>query len=138
MATHKTREKLADHLGKSLRAARDQAKLTQVDVAERIGIASEVYGRMERGRVLPSVPTLRKLCRVLRVDANALLALATREPLEWLEEEGGPPPEDSPRVRRLLRSLRQMNEVQLAALQSMAQSMLKYSGERRNVAAARE
>lgn len=137
MATHKTREKLADHLGKSLRAAREQATLTQVDVAERIGIASEVYGRMERGRVLPSVPTLRKLCRVLRVDANALLALATREPLEWLEEEG-PPPEDSPRLRRLLRLLRQMNEVQLAALHSMAQSMLKYSRERRNGAAARE
>jgi transcriptional regulator with XRE-family HTH domain len=136
MAPHKTRTKLADHLGKSLRAAREQAKLTQVDVAERVGIASEVYGRMERGHVLPSVPTLRKLCRVLRVDANVLLALASRGPLEWLEEDG-PPQEDSPRVRRLLRSLRQMNEVQVAALHHMAQSMLKHSSERRNGATAR-
>ena len=60
--THKTQVKLARHLGKTARAARLLAKLTQADVAERVGIATEVYGRLERGAMLPSAPTLRKLC----------------------------------------------------------------------------
>ncbi|HEX8705831.1 MAG TPA: helix-turn-helix transcriptional regulator, partial [Myxococcaceae bacterium] len=41
---------LASTLGAVARAARMRAGLTQEDVAERIGMASEVYGRMERGQ----------------------------------------------------------------------------------------
>jgi DNA-binding XRE family transcriptional regulator len=58
--THKTQPKLAKHLGKAARTARMRVKLSQADVAERVGISTEVYGRLERGGMLPSVPTLLK------------------------------------------------------------------------------
>ena len=51
---------LASILGAVARTARMRAGLTQEDVAERIGMASEVYGRMERGQMLPRVEKLLK------------------------------------------------------------------------------
>ncbi|WP_233610342.1 helix-turn-helix transcriptional regulator, partial [Corallococcus sp. AB049A] len=53
--------KLAVSVGAAARAARLKAGLTQADVADRVGIASEVYGRLERGKMMPSVPTLFRL-----------------------------------------------------------------------------
>ena len=55
---HKTRDVLALQLGKLARAAREKAGLTQQETAERVGVVTEVYGRMERGLLLPSLPTL--------------------------------------------------------------------------------
>jgi transcriptional regulator with XRE-family HTH domain len=72
---HMTKKKLTVHLGEALRAARLKAELTQANVAERIGVATEVYGRMERGNLTPSVFSLRKLCMVLQLDADAALGL---------------------------------------------------------------
>ncbi|HEY0092769.1 MAG TPA: helix-turn-helix transcriptional regulator, partial [Archangium sp.] len=43
---------LAATIGTAARAARVQANLTQEDVAERVGLATEVYGRLERGGML--------------------------------------------------------------------------------------
>lgn len=39
--------------------------MTQVEVAEAIGTPPAVYGHMERGAVMPSVPTLIRLCLTL-------------------------------------------------------------------------
>lgn len=121
---HKTQAKLAARLGDAARKARLQAEKTQADVAERIGLATEVYGRLERGMMLPSVPTLRKLCCVLRVDANELLALDAGEDPKWMEEVASED-EDSPQLRRLFRTLRQMDESQLSAMRIIAGSLLK-------------
>ncbi len=41
--------------------------LTQSEVAEGVPLASEVYGRLERGGMLPSVPILMRLAAVLSV-----------------------------------------------------------------------
>lgn len=136
MAAEATTAKLAEHLGKSLRAARKKAKLTQEQVAELVDIVPEVYGRIERGKGLLRVDTLHKLCHVLQVDANVALALGPHEPLEW-KKGSEPTQEDSPQVRRLLDSLRQMEEHQVAALHSMAQSLLKRPSKRRHGVAAR-
>lgn len=76
---HMTKKKLTVHLGEVLRSARLKAELTQADVAERVGVVTEVYGRMERGNLTPSVLTLRKLCMVLRVDASTALGLEASE-----------------------------------------------------------
>ena len=77
---------LSNHLGEALREARLKAELTQADVADRVGVATEVYGRIERGNLTPSVPNLRKLCMVLRVDASAALGLEAGEAAAWLME----------------------------------------------------
>ena len=76
--SHMTNKKLTVHMGEMLRAARLKAGLTQADVAERVSLVTEVYARIERGHLTPSVLTLRTLCLVLRLDANALLKLMVR------------------------------------------------------------
>jgi transcriptional regulator with XRE-family HTH domain len=119
-----TTARLAEHLGKNLRAARQKAKLTQEEVAELVDIAPEVYGRIERGKGLLRVDTLHKLCHVLQVDANVVLALGPHEPPQW-RAGAEPAQQDSLHVRLLLGSLRQMDKYQLAALHSMALIVLK-------------
>jgi transcriptional regulator with XRE-family HTH domain len=122
------KKRLTTHLGETLREARKLATLTQADVAERIGLSTEVFGRMERGNMLPSVPTLRKLCRVLRVDANLMLGLDVKKSPSWLEV---PKPEDElPELRRLVRTLRRMDATQLAVVSSTASALVKHIGHR--------
>jgi transcriptional regulator with XRE-family HTH domain len=121
----KEKRKLAVGLGEVFREARQAASLTQADVAERAGLVTEVYGRVERGRMLPSLPKLRRLCVVLRVDANAALKLVGQDAPTWLEETPEPPLNDSPRMRRLQRTLRQLDEEHLAALHVMAHTLAK-------------
>jgi transcriptional regulator with XRE-family HTH domain len=81
---HMTKKKLTVHLGEVLRAARLKAELTQADVAERVGVVTEMYERMERGNLTPSVLNLRKLCMVLRLDADAALGLEADEAAAWI------------------------------------------------------
>jgi transcriptional regulator with XRE-family HTH domain len=51
-----------------LRATRQGMSLTQQQVADTIDIPAEVYGRVERGGMMPSVATLQKLCLRLGLD----------------------------------------------------------------------
>jgi len=121
--THLTKKKLTVHLGEVLREARLKAELTQADVADRVGVATEVYGRIERGNLTPSVPNLRKLCMVLRVDASTALGLDAGEAAAWLMESE-PPSEESPRLRRLLRILRQLDDKKLTTIGYVARSLV--------------
>jgi transcriptional regulator with XRE-family HTH domain len=116
-------------LGAASRAARVRMGLTQADVAERIGMASEVYGRLERGHMLPSVQNLRRLCVVLHVPPHELLGLG--------EDLSAPPPakdkaapnaakpreDDTPEMRRLMRNLRKLSPVQLKLMNLVASAM---------------
>lgn len=119
---------LASMLGAASRAARVRMGLTQADVAERIGMASEVYGRLERGHMLPSVQNLRRLCVVLNVPPHELLGLG--------ENLAAPPPakekgsgaakvreDDTPEMRRLMRNLRKLSPVQLKLMNLVATAM---------------
>jgi len=75
--------------------------LTQAQVAEEIGIAVEVYGRLERGVIRPSVQTLMRIAQVLRVTPNDLLTAETGAAA--LPEKAAPP--ELSRIVRLLESL---------------------------------
>ncbi|MFM2151728.1 MAG: hypothetical protein RL199_163 [Pseudomonadota bacterium] len=66
-------KELAKAIGRRARAARAALGLTQAEVAERVPLAAEVYGRLERGGMLPSVPTLMRLAAVLSVEPSALV-----------------------------------------------------------------
>ncbi|HEX5751107.1 MAG TPA: helix-turn-helix transcriptional regulator [Archangium sp.] len=103
------RKALASHLGDTFREARERAGFTQADVAERAGMSTEVYGRLERGLMFPSVPRMRRLCQVLREDANTVLGLTGRKAADWLQEAVDLP-EDTPRMRRMVRHLRQLED----------------------------
>ena len=119
---------LANTLGAVARAARMRAGLTQEDVAERIGMASEVYGRMERGQMLPRVENLRRMCVVLNVAPHELLGL---EPLGAEStspaEELKPRADDTADMRRLLRRMRKLSPTQVKLLSLIAGAMVAKS-----------
>lgn len=120
-------KRLAPRIGDSCRAARQKLQLTQEDVAERVGLATEVYGRLERGKMTPSVPTLRKLCLCLNLSADVALALddtAELPPRPVTEEE------ESPDVRRLLRRARELPPDRLKILLRLANLFAEDAGAR--------
>ena len=71
-------EKLRHALGDAARAARLRLGLTQAEVAKKVRLKSGVYGRVERGAMVPSVPTLRRICETLGISLDALLSLGTQ------------------------------------------------------------
>ncbi|MFZ5471049.1 MAG: helix-turn-helix transcriptional regulator [Myxococcota bacterium] len=102
-------KRLAAALGAAARAARQRADLTQADVAERLDISPDVYGRLERGVMLPSVETLRRLCLVLGVSADDLLGLEATRSAVFAAEPGPVYAESSGELRRLLRRARKLD-----------------------------
>lgn len=91
-------------LGSRLRRARMRLELTQEQVATSVGFVPTVYGRIERGDMLPSVPKLRELCVLLGVSADALLSLRSDDNVSLSlspPTAAGNAPVDSPELRRL-------------------------------------
>jgi len=66
------------HLAKLLRASRLDAGLTQQNVAEAIEMRPGVYGYIERGGMIPAVPTLQRICEVLKLDYQSVVDRAMR------------------------------------------------------------
>ncbi len=71
---------LAETIGSAAREARTQAGLTCLQVAEAIGLAPAAYERLERGRLLPSVPSLCRLAQVLHIAMDVLVGLSSPTP----------------------------------------------------------
>jgi transcriptional regulator with XRE-family HTH domain len=117
--------KLAANVGEIAREARQRSGLTQADVAERVGLATEVYGRLERGRMLPSVPSLRRLCIALRTPSDTFLGLNTGEVATWVAESDPPEYDESPELRRLMRTLRKLDASQLKLISLVAAALEK-------------
>ncbi|HEX8820184.1 MAG TPA: helix-turn-helix transcriptional regulator [Archangium sp.] len=115
-------DKLKRGLGTGLLTARERVGLTQAEVASRSGIAHAVYGRIERGQMLPSVPTLFRLCTVLEVSANVLLGLSSAEPLPMPDPRA---PGDSPELRRLANILRTLSPSALRTMSALAAAIRK-------------
>ncbi|HEX5751108.1 MAG TPA: helix-turn-helix transcriptional regulator [Archangium sp.] len=72
-------EKLQRLLGDAARAARLRLGLTQMEVAAKVDLEPGVYGRIERGHMMPSVPSLRRICAALGVSSDTLLSLGEQE-----------------------------------------------------------
>ncbi|ATB30054.1 helix-turn-helix domain-containing protein [Melittangium boletus] len=122
---HRTQAQLAVYLGRAAREARNRIGLTQEEVAERVGVATEVYGRVERGHLLPSVPTLMRLSRALSLDANDLLGFTTTRPPSWLVPQEAPAEDEPPALRRLLRVARRLSPRQLTLLGATANALAR-------------
>ena len=58
--------KLPRVLGKKIQKRRKQLKLTQEDVAYKVGISRAYMGYIEQGRNAPSLEILEKIARVLK------------------------------------------------------------------------
>lgn len=71
---------MAHRLGANVAALRKARKWTQSDVAERVGVDTETISRFERGATLPSLLTLEKISKSLRVGVGELLAESSAQP----------------------------------------------------------
>lgn len=66
-------EKVYRDIGARIRTLRQGLKLTQAEIAERVGIDPSFYGQIERGANTPSLRTLYAVAAVLRVEPSDLL-----------------------------------------------------------------
>jgi transcriptional regulator with XRE-family HTH domain len=69
-------------LGEKIKHARRQRKLTQVGLAEFVGINSNHLSRLERGIFQPSAEVLRALAGALEVSVDYLLSQGEEGPTE--------------------------------------------------------
>jgi transcriptional regulator with XRE-family HTH domain len=114
-------EKLAAIIGKAARAARERLGFTQAEVAVLLDISHVVYNRLECGRMLPSVPTLVRLCETLKASPEEVLGFSP--PAKG--GKGKPGAEDPPSVHQLTSLARKMDERQRQALITTAKVMLR-------------
>ena len=70
--------KLPKALGKIIQRRRKELKLTQEELAEKIGISRVYMGFVEQGRYAPSVEVIEKLARALRVPLSELFNFKKR------------------------------------------------------------
>jgi transcriptional regulator with XRE-family HTH domain len=113
---------LSNHLGASVRAARRRKGLTQAQAARGALLATAVYGRIERGQLMPGVSTLPRLCHALDVEPNALLGFLSRSPPPWFTRVK--PSRPPLAVRHLLRTAGRLRPRQLRALGMLALALL--------------
>lgn len=66
-------------IGEAARRAREDLNLTQGQVGTMAGLSAQVYGRIERGHMMPSVPTLRRIAAALGVEPGKLLGMTPEE-----------------------------------------------------------
>jgi transcriptional regulator with XRE-family HTH domain len=120
-------EELSKQLGAAAREARHRAQLTQAEVASLIGISPVVYSRLERGMVLPSVPTLCRLCDALHVSSDTLLGRSGNALEAAAPAQAGLTPQQAAAtdLRRLLTLVLRMDDSQLQALTTVAATLLR-------------
>jgi transcriptional regulator with XRE-family HTH domain len=118
-------DKLKHTLGRGLLRARQRKGYTQAEAASLVGLAHAVYGRVERGGMLPSVPTLFRLCTVLNVSANVLLGFDSEEEVVLPPSPSSEDSEDSPELRRLANALRTLSPSALRTMSALASAIRK-------------
>jgi transcriptional regulator with XRE-family HTH domain len=119
----KKNEELGVIIGAAARTAREQLGLTQAEVAERVDLVHAVYSRLERGKMLPSVPSLYRLCQELRISPELLLGLTPGPGSRKKGARSQPPEENTPELRRLLHLARKLDAEKLDALLHVATAL---------------
>ncbi|WP_257455608.1 helix-turn-helix transcriptional regulator [Archangium lipolyticum] len=114
-------EKQRHAMGESARAARLRLGLTQAEVAKKIRLKSGVYGRVERGMMVPSVPTLRRICETLGISSDVLLSLSTQAP-EAMAPAPPPAAGEHPELSRAIHILQGWPPDRLALLRKLLET----------------
>jgi transcriptional regulator with XRE-family HTH domain len=73
MKENNNEEKLLKGISKNLLKLREERRMSQKELAESMDIAQTQYGKVERGEVIPSLPTLLKAATALGVDINKVV-----------------------------------------------------------------
>lgn len=61
------------HIAKKIRDKRIDLRLTQKDLADKSGLSTNYISRIERADVSPSVDTLEKLTKALKIKSSDIL-----------------------------------------------------------------
>jgi transcriptional regulator with XRE-family HTH domain len=62
----------SQQLGRNIKKARQNARLTQVEVAEKADIHVNYFARIERGEVNPSYEILESIAKALKVKSSEI------------------------------------------------------------------
>ena len=61
-------------MGRRIANARKASQMTQAELSEKIDISEKYLSRIERGKQLPSIVIVAKICEVLHISTDELLA----------------------------------------------------------------
>lgn len=61
-------------IGKTIRQARIQQNMTQLELADRMGVSFQAVSNWERGNSMPDISKLETLCEVLKLNVQELLS----------------------------------------------------------------
>jgi transcriptional regulator with XRE-family HTH domain len=67
--SEKSKKQIADRL----KRARLESNLTQDELSEKAGLSTNYYARIERAEVKPSIETLEKLVKALKLKSSDIL-----------------------------------------------------------------
>ena len=68
-----SKEKFAEEVGKRIRKYREEAGLSQEELAHRCGLYRTYIGHLENGRYSPSAYILVRICKSLKITISQLL-----------------------------------------------------------------
>lgn len=71
--------------GQVIQCIRKERGMTQEDLADKSGITSNTVSRIERGLLIPALPTLIDICNALGTGADSILAayITADTPIRW-------------------------------------------------------
>ena len=71
--------------GQAIQRIRKVRGMTQEDLADKSGITSNTVSRIERGLLIPALPTLIDICNALGTGADSILAayITADTPIGW-------------------------------------------------------
>lgn len=71
--------------GSAIQRIRKERGMTQEQLAEKTDVASNTISRIERGLLLPALPTLIDICNALETSADSILAayITADTPIRW-------------------------------------------------------
>ncbi|MBJ2305603.1 MULTISPECIES: helix-turn-helix domain-containing protein [unclassified Pseudomonas] len=107
-------KQLTELVGQAIARQRVRSKLSQEQVAERLGIGSEAVSRIERGIVMPNVERLVELSEIFGCETADLLT------------EGSSRPEDQ--VRRLYDLLSTLSASDRTLVMGMVEGLVERLG----------
>ena len=107
-------KKLADVVGRAIARQRIRSKLSQEEVAEKLGVGSEAVSRIERGKVMPNIERLAELAMIFGCETAELLT------------EGSSRPEDQ--ARRLHDLLATLNTNDRQLVMGLVESLVERLG----------
>lgn len=68
-----TDDQIKKIIGKNLQDARKKLRLTQLEVADAVGIDDNYYARIEQGLAIPSLMTLWKILEAINAKSSKIL-----------------------------------------------------------------